>query len=478
MGQHIKVEQLCHAGIAVDTADSWGNTALILASMYNNVECVQTLLECKANPSAQNKWAGTAIIESSSRGYLDVVKCLVGWGANVNSQNKVGDTALAVAVYNAHVDIVECLVQSGCDPTLRDGKGKTALDRANECVETSGCTAATQQQMVALLHRKRANVKSNPPSPRNPAAHPEVIRLRAELDKVQESHQHLQGAVERSEQLAEENANLQSASRRHDRENSAAQQRIAELESQLYRDSHLGSDASSISALQAGPAMVKSLAPATHPVGSPVAVPPPVPAVPVPPQPGDPRDGALHRSFGGPLLSDQYRGDRPIGGEGSMESSAANALPVQGSVPMVGQVRAPPPAPVSMPNRPYPMLYPPSMLAPPLRSVGRLNHQVAPAAGRRHGGWAQAPTPGGAAAHQAYQAHQTNQAPPVHASHPAYQAMRMPVPGLAAGAAAGASRPGPPGSPRPAVAATSQHTEQWFEQHANSQERALEYYRR
>eukprot|EP01051_Picozoa_sp_SAG22_P026471 SAG22_NODE_8367_length_661_cov_1.030249_1_plen_118_part_10 len=49
---HEKVRALCEAGIAVDTSDAWGNTALILASMYNSVETVKVLLDCKANPNA------------------------------------------------------------------------------------------------------------------------------------------------------------------------------------------------------------------------------------------------------------------------------------------------------------------------------------------------------------------------------------------------------------------------------------------
>jgi hypothetical protein len=134
------IRRSCEAGVAVDTVDEWGNTPLILASVYGNAEIVRTLLEFKANPNAQNKWAGTAIIESASRGFLDVVMCLVDHGANLNSQNKVGDTALAMAAYKAHVDVVLHLVEAGSDPAIRDTKGKTAVDRAKECGATASCS--------------------------------------------------------------------------------------------------------------------------------------------------------------------------------------------------------------------------------------------------------------------------------------------------------------------------------------------------
>lgn len=217
MNQHEKVQQLCDAGIAVDAADHWGNTALILASMYNSVDTVQTLLACSANPNAQNKWAGTALIESASRGFAQVAHALVDAGANVNSQNRVGDTALALAVYSGHVNIVQMLVEHGSDPTLRDGKGKTARDRSRECKESADCNHDVQRQIMELVDRDTAAADQ---APMQQNQQDELHFLRAELSRAQEKQQELQGAMDVSIQLAEA-------------QNIAARQRIAELEIQL-----------------------------------------------------------------------------------------------------------------------------------------------------------------------------------------------------------------------------------------------------
>lgn len=81
----------------VDTTDSDGNTALMLAA---------------------------------SHGKLPALRFLIARKANVHHRNKYGDFALWWGVYEDRKDITEALLNAGADKNMKTTAGQTALDRA------------------------------------------------------------------------------------------------------------------------------------------------------------------------------------------------------------------------------------------------------------------------------------------------------------------------------------------------------------
>jgi len=91
----------------------YGNTALMIASIYGNLDIVRLLLDRGADLDLdidlQNNHGDTALMIASLGGVEDSVLLLLTANANPNIQNYNGDTALDIAVGNGDPDIVEIL---------------------------------------------------------------------------------------------------------------------------------------------------------------------------------------------------------------------------------------------------------------------------------------------------------------------------------------------------------------------------------
>ena len=77
--------------------DSEGETALIIAAIYNQEKVCEFLLENNANIDVQNKYGNTALIFASIYGYLNVVRKLLENGANFHIENCNKKTAYDLA---------------------------------------------------------------------------------------------------------------------------------------------------------------------------------------------------------------------------------------------------------------------------------------------------------------------------------------------------------------------------------------------
>ena len=79
----------------------------------------------------QDKFGETALIWASDWDDMEIVDLLIKNGANVNIQDKLGRTALMQASRNDNEKIVKLLIQYGANLNLQDTRGKTVLDYAN-----------------------------------------------------------------------------------------------------------------------------------------------------------------------------------------------------------------------------------------------------------------------------------------------------------------------------------------------------------
>lgn len=169
-----KVVSLLQRGMDVNTADQDGTTLVMHAARMGDKTLLEYLLEKRANVLIKNKNGDTAINLAALHGQLDCVKLLVKAGAEINPAGGLwtplsyaafsgqrdisaylieagahidarapnGMTSLMLAARNGHLTVVQLLLESHADRSLRSPDGLTALDIARN---------AHQNQIAALL---------------------------------------------------------------------------------------------------------------------------------------------------------------------------------------------------------------------------------------------------------------------------------------------------------------------------------------
>lgn len=147
--------------VSVDAVDACGNTALIKAAFWGDLDTVKTLLGRKANIEAQDAEGCTALMAAAVRGGPEIEHLLLEYGANLEAKDKEGNTALILAAKYSHkaenvtdllnrranieavnedgctplheaaisgrVEIVQALLEGGASIDVKTKTGKTAL---------------------------------------------------------------------------------------------------------------------------------------------------------------------------------------------------------------------------------------------------------------------------------------------------------------------------------------------------------------
>ncbi len=119
--------ELIKDGVNIEKKDKFGYTALMMASMYGNVEVVEALLSRGAKVDEKNDSGYTALIWASANDHVEIVKALLDAGAKVNEKNDTGYTALMTASANDYVEVVKTLLDAGAKVDEKNDKGYTAL---------------------------------------------------------------------------------------------------------------------------------------------------------------------------------------------------------------------------------------------------------------------------------------------------------------------------------------------------------------
>lgn len=123
------IKILCKAGADVNEAIAInGETPLMTAAAFNQIENLHALIECGATLEAKDSNGCTALaIAAAWDNTYDTITALCKAKADINTTDLSGKTPLMMAAYFNKVENMRALITAGADVNRRDNNGDTAL---------------------------------------------------------------------------------------------------------------------------------------------------------------------------------------------------------------------------------------------------------------------------------------------------------------------------------------------------------------
>ena len=114
-------------GVAVDSQDGRGRTALLIATHENAIDAARYLIEHGADVNKKDQMQDSPYLYAGAEGKIEILKLTIAAGADLSSTNRYGGTALIPAAHHGHVDIVRYLLTTDTDIDHINDIGWTAL---------------------------------------------------------------------------------------------------------------------------------------------------------------------------------------------------------------------------------------------------------------------------------------------------------------------------------------------------------------
>nr|WP_227752175.1 ankyrin repeat domain-containing protein [Viridibacillus sp. JNUCC-6] len=138
----------------INTQDSKGRTALMIATYNNDVKSAKFLIEAGADVNIQDDMQNSPFLYAGAEGYLDILKLTTKAGADPKITNRYGGIALIPASEHGYVDVVKFLLtETNSDVNHINNLGWTALLEAI----ILGDGSKKQQETVRILLEHGAN---------------------------------------------------------------------------------------------------------------------------------------------------------------------------------------------------------------------------------------------------------------------------------------------------------------------------------
>jgi hypothetical protein len=127
--------ELLRQGASVEFVDEYGDRAIHLAAIDDDVVVLKFLLSQGAAINARNTQGNTALHIATEYGQLDMMEVLIGHGAALEERNYAKATALVTACVHDQIRCIELLASAGADMHTRALKDTPALHfaAANNC---------------------------------------------------------------------------------------------------------------------------------------------------------------------------------------------------------------------------------------------------------------------------------------------------------------------------------------------------------
>ncbi|MFD4927972.1 ankyrin repeat domain-containing protein [Peribacillus butanolivorans] len=149
------ISRLIEEGADINTQDSEGRTATMIATYNNDVETAKILITAGADVNIQDDMKNNPFLYAGAEGYLEILKLTINAGADPTITNRYGGTALIPASEHGYVNVIkELLTNTDIDINHVNNLGWTALLEA--IILSNG--DEKQQQTVQLLIDHGADV--------------------------------------------------------------------------------------------------------------------------------------------------------------------------------------------------------------------------------------------------------------------------------------------------------------------------------
>jgi uncharacterized protein len=149
------LKRLIEEGVDINTKDSEGRTATMIATYNNDVETAKVLIKAGADVNIQDNMKNNPFLYAGAEGYVEILKLTIEAGADPAMINRYGGTALIPASEHGHIDAIkELLTKTDIDVNHVNYLGWTALMEA--IVLNNG--DERQQQAIQLLIDHGADV--------------------------------------------------------------------------------------------------------------------------------------------------------------------------------------------------------------------------------------------------------------------------------------------------------------------------------
>ncbi|MGE6610579.1 ankyrin repeat domain-containing protein [Peribacillus sp. NPDC076916] len=150
-----RIRSLIEQGADLNTQDSEGRTATMIATYNNDVETAKILIEAGADVNIQDDMKNSPLLYAGAEGYIDILKLAIEAGADPSITNRFGGTALIPASEHGYVEVTkELLTKTDIDVNHVNHLGWTALLEAIILNNGDG----KQQETVKLLIDHGADV--------------------------------------------------------------------------------------------------------------------------------------------------------------------------------------------------------------------------------------------------------------------------------------------------------------------------------
>lgn len=149
------IKRLIEEGVDINTKDSEGRTATMIATYHNDVDTAKALIKAGADVNIQDNMKNNPFLYAGAEGYVEILKLTIEAGADPTITNRYGGTALIPASEHGYVDVIkELLTKTDIDVNHVNDLGWTALMEA--IVLNNG--GERQQQAIQLLIDHGADV--------------------------------------------------------------------------------------------------------------------------------------------------------------------------------------------------------------------------------------------------------------------------------------------------------------------------------